>query len=74
MARMAKNSESKIVKAIPNSETGTGVDCLTSSGDRYIISQNPLKEHFTLWKCLDNGFEKIKVSNNPLDFDKIIPW
>lgn len=77
MARVPKNSESsksKIVKTIPSSETGTGVDCLTSSGEKYIISQNPLKEQFTLWKCLEDGFEKIKTSDNPLDFDKIIPW
>lgn len=77
MARAPKNSESsksKIVKTIPSSETGAGVDCLTSSGEKYIITQNPLKEQFTLWKCLEDGFEKIKTSDNPLEFDKIIPW
>ncbi len=77
MARAPKNNESsksKIVKTIPSSETGAGVDCLTSSGEKYIISQNPLKEQFTLWKRLEDGFEKIKTSDNPLDFDKIIPW
>ena len=77
MARTAKKNEdtkSKIVKTIPSSETGTGVNCLTKSGDKYIISQNPLKEQFTLWKYLKDGFEKIKTSENPLEFDKIIPW
>ena len=64
----------KIVKTIPSSETGIGVDCLTKSGDKYIITQNPLKEQFTLWKCLENGFEKISISSSPLDFDEIIPW
>ena len=73
-AKDSKEGKSKIVKAIPNSETGAGVDCLTSSCDRYLITQNPLKEQFTLWKCLDDGFEKIKTSENPLDFDKMIPW
>ena len=77
MARTAKENKegkSKIVKAIPSSETGTGVDCSTNSGDKYLITQNPLKEQFTLWKRLEDGFEKIKTSDNPLDFDKVIPW
>ena len=67
---MARTS-SKVVKTIPNSETGTGVDC---ANGKYLITQNPLKEQFTLWKCLEDGFEKIKTSDNPLDFDKVIPW
>ena len=71
MARTSsKESKSKIVKTIPNSETGK-VDCLEG---KYLITENHLKEQFTLWKRLDDGFEKIKTSNNPLEFDKIIPW
>ena len=70
MARTA----SKIVKVIPNSENGAGVDCATRSGDKHLITENPLKEQFTLWKCLEDGFERIKTSSNPLDFDKVIPW
>ncbi len=65
-----KSSKSKIVKTIPNSETGK-VDC---ANGKYLITENHLKEQFTLWKCLDDGFEKIKTSDNPLEFDKIIPW
>ena len=66
-----KSSKSKIVKTIPNSETGVSVECLNGE---YLITQNPLKEQFTLWKCLKDGFEKISVKDNPLEFDKIIPW
>lgn len=69
---MARTS-SKILKAIPNSEI-IKVDCLNG---KYLITQNPLKEQFTLWKCLEDdegGFERIDVANNPLDFDDIIPW
>lgn len=62
---------SKIVKTIPNTENGSIVDCMNG---KYLITQNPLKEQFTLWKCLKDGFERIKTSDNPLDFDKIIPW
>lgn len=68
------SNKPKIVKTIPSSETGTGVDCLAKSGDKYLITQNPLKEQFTLWKCFEDGFEKISTSSSPLDFDEIIPW
>jgi hypothetical protein len=67
---MARTS-SKIVKAIPNTETGIRTNCLDG---KYLITNNPIEERFTLWKCLDDGFERIKTSDNPLDFDKIIPW
>ena len=68
---MARTS-SKIVKTIPSSESGQGVNCTTKSGDRYVISQNPTKMQFTLWKCIEDGFEKISTSNNPLNFYEII--
>lgn len=65
-----KSSKSKIVKTIPNSETRK-VDCVNG---KYLITENHLKEQFTLWECLDDGFEKIKTSDNPLEFDKLIDW
>ena len=70
---MARTS-SKIVKSIPNTENGVGTSCTTESGDKYLITQNPLKGEFTLWKCLNDGFERISTSDSPLDFDNIIPW
>lgn len=73
---MARTS-SKAVKTIPSAETGIRTVCFTEqneSGDKYIISNNPLKGQFTLWKCTEDGFEKICTSNNPLDFDGKIPW
>ena len=73
----ASSTSSKIVKSIPSSETGTGVVCYTKpnmSGDKYIISQNPLKEQFTLWKCIDDEYEKIATANNPSKFDEMIPY
>lgn len=67
---MARTS-SKTVKAIPASETGSRTTCLNG---KYLITNNPLKAQFTLWECVENGFERIKTSDNPLDFDKMIPW
>ena len=73
---MARTS-SKIVKTIPASETGSITTCFTrmnSTGEKYLITENPLKAQFTLWKCVEDGFEKIKTSDNPLDFDKTIRY
>ena len=67
----------KIVKDIPSSDSGTGVVCYTKpneSGDKYIISQNPLKMQFTLWKYVKDGYEKISTSNNPLSLYSMIPY
>lgn len=64
-------TSSKTVKAIPASETGSRTTCLNG---KYIITNNPLKEQFTLWECVEDGFERIKTSGNPLDFDKMILW
>lgn len=73
---MARKS-SKIVKSIPSSETGARTTCYTKpneSGDKYLITQNPLKAQFTLWKCIEDGFEKISTSDNPLDLNKKIHY
>ena len=73
---MARTS-SKTVKTIPTSETGSRTTCFTkpnSSGEKYLITENPLEERFTLWKCVEEGFEKIKTSNNPLKLNDVIPY
>lgn len=73
---MARTS-SKIVKTIPTSETGSRTYCFTKmngSGEKYIITENPLKAQFTLWKCVEEGFERVQTSDNPLDFDKTIRY
>ena len=44
------------------------------SGDKYIITMNQLKIQFTLWKCTNDGFERVKTSDNPLEFDDLIPY
>lgn len=67
---------SKIIKAIPNSEIEKET-CFTKPnrlGDKYLITECQLKEQFTLWKCLEDGFERVKTSDSPLDFDDVIPW
>ena len=72
---MARTS-SKNVKTIPNSEI-TRATCFTKpnkSGEKYVITQNNSKMQFTLWKCVDDGFEKITTSKSPVNFDELIPY
>lgn len=70
---MARTS-SKIVKTIPNQEV-IKLTCFTKSnksGDKYLVTQNSMKEKYALWKCVDDEFEKISTSDSPLDLDDII--
>lgn len=69
-----KSEKSTVVKSIPSSETGTMTGCKTKSGKEYLITNNPIKAKFTLWMVISDGYEKLSVSNNPLDFDKIIDY
>lgn len=71
---MAKKSTNNIVKAIPNSESGSRTTCKTHSGEEFIISYNPIKDKFTLWKPVECGFEKIDTGNSPLDFNKLLGY
>ena len=73
---MAKTT-SKVIKSIPSSETGSRTTCFTNPngcGDKYLITQNPLKNQFTLWECLEDGYEKMSTSVSPLALDNKIPY
>lgn len=59
-----------VVNKLPKSENGYGVNYTTESGNRYVISHNKIKNKFTLWKNIDNRYEKIGVANNPIDLYK----
>ena len=72
MARKAKDSEAKIVKSIPSSENGSATTYLTRSGQEYLISQNVERCRFTLWKVVEGGYEKMGISDSPLDFEEIV--
>ena len=73
---MAKTA-SKVIKSIPSSETGSRTTCFTKPngcGDKYLITQTPLKDQFTLWKCVEDGYEKLSTSVSPLALDNKIPY
>lgn len=76
MARTSfKESKPKVVKSIPSSDTGSRVACYTKegeTGDKYIISHNPLKMQFTLWKRVEEGYEKVSTSDSPLRLYELV--
>lgn len=59
------------IKTLPKSEDGHGVLYKTSTAE-YVISQNTLKQQFTLWKIVEDGYEKLGTANDPLKlYEKI---
>ncbi len=59
-----------VVNQIPKSEDGYGVKYTTESGNEYVISHNKIKRRFTLWKSLEQGYEKLGTANSPIDLYK----
>lgn len=74
MRKKAEETTEKIVKSIPASDNGAGVLCVTSSGQKYQISQNVERKKFTLWQVVNKGFIKIKTANSPVDLYDLVPW
>ena len=65
---------SKQLTKLPVSENGVGVTCLTSSGEQYYISNNLDKGKLTLWRIVDNCYQKVATSNSPYDLYDKIDW
>lgn len=74
MRKKVEETAEKIVKSIPASDNGAGVLCVTSSGQKYQISQNIERKKFTLWQVVNKGFIKIKTVNSPVDLYDLVPW
>lgn len=74
MRKKVEETVEKIVKSIPASDNGAGVLCVTSSGQKYQISQNVERKKFTLWQVVNKGFIKIKTANSPVDLYDLVPW
>lgn len=69
-----KQNNVKVIKKLPVSECGIGVLCKTKSGKLYKISQNPDKKKHTLWRIVDEGYEKIATADSPYDLYEKINW
>lgn len=64
--------ESKIIKNIPTSDDGPGVVC--NGKFTYIVSHNLKKEKFTLWKKVEDGYERIAIADSPMILYDKIEW
>lgn len=40
--------------------------------DEYIITHNPLKDKFMLYKIIDGDYQKLGNSDTPIRFDEIV--
>ena len=38
----------------------------------YVVTHNALKGKFTLYRIIDDDYEKLKVATSPLEFDEIV--
>lgn len=38
----------------------------------YVATHNALKGKFTLYKIVDNDYQKLKTATSPLEFDEIV--
>lgn len=60
---------------IPTSELQAyGVLCRTKTGKQYQITQNKVKERFTLWRIEGENAEKVAVSESVYDLYARVPW
>ena len=42
-----------------------GIDC-------YVVTQNYYFQEYVLYKIIEKGYQKLKTSKTPLDFDEIV--
>ena len=40
--------------------------------DEYVITRNIVNRKFTLYKIVDNDYQKMKIATSPLEFDDIV--
>ena len=64
--------ESKVIKNLPSSENGPGVVC--NGKYVYIITQDLKKQRFTLWKKVDEGYEKMGSADSPMKLYDKVEW
>lgn len=56
---------------IPNNEK-TMVSYIFEGAKCYIITQNTINGKFTLYKIIDNDYQKLKTAESPIEFDEIV--
>lgn len=56
---------------IPNNEQLV-VTYVCEGVEDYIITHNPLRDKFTLYKIIDGDYRKLGISDTPIRFDEIV--
>ena len=75
MARQpSTNKSAKIVKNIPTTDSAPGVTCVTKSGKKYRISQDADRGKHTLWRSVEDGYEKLETADSPYDLYPLVDW
>lgn len=66
------NSKSEIKpKSIPTKEI-RWVSGVEEGVIKYVITSNPERTKYNLWKAVGSGYIKISSSKTPIEFDKIM--
>lgn len=56
----------KIIKSIPSTENGPDLHYKTLNGEEYLISQCVVRQRFTAWKKVGDGFVKLYTDSSPI--------
>lgn len=59
------------IKTLPKTEDGHGVLYRTPTTE-YVISQNTIKAKFTLWRIVEDEYEKLGTADSPIELYKKI--
>lgn len=54
-----------IVREISKENNGTRVTLLPGNGETYLITRNLSMHGFTLWRVLDEGYERLATADSP---------
>lgn len=64
-----EKNANKIIKKIPVNENGM-VFYKNSNGNTYKITRNPTTNIFTIYKIVEDGFERLGKGNHPIALEE----
>lgn len=65
----AEKNTNKVIKKIPTNEDGM-VLYKNTNGNTYKITQNQTTNVFTIYKVVEDGFERLGKGNNPITLEE----
>lgn len=62
----------KLVKSIPAAECGPEQHIITNEGKSYLITQDTMRQKFTLYRAKNDGYERVATdSGSPTELNKL---